>query len=132
MSEGIVVPITSHKDPSQALTTLTAEGNITFEDIIGVVENFKIDPPEKNILWDFRKAYPTDPFDAEDMDKIATLAKKNLKFRHQTDGKTAYVATSDFVFGITRMYTTYLELQQPTHEIQVFRSLEQARQWLAE
>jgi len=132
MPEGIAVPITSHTDPSQALTTLTAEGDITFEDIIGVVKNFENNPPEKNILWDFSEAYPADPFDAEDMDRIATLANKNLKIRNQADGKTAYVATSDFVFGITRMYTTYLELQQPSHEIQVFRSLEEARQWLAE
>ena len=66
------------------------------------------------------------------MDRIASLAKTNLNLRSQPDGKTAYAATSDFVFGITRMYTTYLELQDPAHEIQVFRSLNQAHAWLAE
>jgi len=126
------LPITSHTDPSQKLTALTAKGDITLEDIIEVVKNFKSDPPEKYILWDFSEAYPADPFDAEDMDRIATLAKSNLNLRSQPDGKTAFVATSDFIFGIIRMYTTYLELQQPTHEIQVFRSLEDAHQWLAE
>lgn len=132
MSEGIVVPITSHTDPSQALTTLTANGGISLEEIIGVVKGFKDDPPAKNILWDFSEAYPDDPFDAEDMDRIASLAKTNLNLRSQPDGKTAFVATSDFIFGITRMYTTYLELQQPTHDIQVFRSLEEAQEWLTE
>ena len=126
------MPITSHTEPLEELTTLTAKGNITFEDIIEVVKNFKDDPPAKNILWDFSEAYPADPFNAEDMDRIASLAKTNLNLRSQPDGKTAYVATSDFVFGITRMYTTYLELQDPAHEIQVFRSLNEAHAWLAE
>ena len=97
---------------------------------IEVVQHFKNDPPAINILWDFSEAYPVDPFDAEDMDKIASLAKTNLNSRGQPDGKTAFVATSDFIFGITRMYATHLELRQPAHEIQVFRSLEEAHKWL--
>ena len=124
------MPITSHTDPSNELTTLTAKGNISFEEMIEVVGNFKNDLPAKNILWDFSEAYPADTFDGEDMDKIAALAKSNLNLRSQPDGKTAFVATSDFVYGITRMYTSYLELQQPEHEIKVFRSLEEAHEWL--
>jgi len=124
--------ITSNTDPSKDLTTLTATGNITFEDIIEVVKTFKDDPPAKNILWDYSEAYPVDPFDATDMDKIAALAKTNLNLREQPDGKTAFAATSDFIFGLVRMYTTYLELQGPSHHIQVFRSLDEAHEWLAE
>ena len=126
------MPITAHTDPSQDLTTLTAMGNITFEDIIAVVNSFREDVPAKNILWDCSQAYPDDRFDAEELDSIASLAKTNLNLRSHPDGKTAFVATSDFVYGITRMYTTYLELQGPAHEIKVFRSLEEAHRWLGE
>jgi hypothetical protein len=126
------MPIAFTTDPSRELTTLTATGGITVEDIMAVVKGFKDDLPEKNILWDFSEAYPDDPFDAADMDRIASLAKNNLNLRKQPDGKTAYVATSDFVFGITRMYASYLELQGPSHDIQVFRSLDEAYAWLAE
>jgi len=126
------MPIAFTTDPSRELTTLTATGGITVEDIMAVVKGFKDDLPEKNILWDFSEAYPDDRFDAADMDRIASLAKNNLNLRKQPDGKTAYVATSDFVFGITRMYASYLELQGPSHDIQVFRSLDEAYAWLAE
>jgi hypothetical protein len=126
------MPITSDSDPSRNLTTLTATDKITFEDIIEVVKAFKDSPPAKNIVWDFSKANPVDPFNAMDMDRIAELAKTNLNFREQPDGKTAFVATSDFIFGLARMYTTYLELQGPSHDIQVFRSLDEAHEWLAE
>lgn len=93
---------------------------------------FKNDPPAKNILWDFSEAQPGDPFDATDMDKIAAIATTNLNLREHPDGKTAFVAASDFIYGLARMYTTYLELQGPAHEIQVFRSLDEAHEWLAE
>ena len=126
------MPITSHTDSSRELTTLTATGGVTFEEIIEVVKGFKDDPPDKNILWDYCEAYPEDRFDAEDMDRIAALAKTNLNLRNQANGKTAFVATSDFIFGLARMYTTYLELLGPSHDIQVFRSLGEAHQWLAE
>ena len=126
------MPITSDTEPSRNLTTLTATDKITFEDIIEVVKTFKDSPPAKNIVWDFSSANPVDPFNAMDMDRIAVLAKTNLNFREQPDGKTAFVATSDFIFGLARMYTTYLELQGPAHEIQVFRSLDEAHEWLAE
>lgn len=126
------MPIKSHTNASKELTTLTATDGITFEEIMEVVKGFNDDPPTRNILWDFREAYPADPFDAADMDRIATLAKSNLASRAHSNGKTAFVATSDFVFGVTRMYTTYLELQEPTHEIQVFRTLDEAHKWLTQ
>ena len=126
------MPIKSHTNASKKLTTLTASGGITFEEIMEVVKGFNDDPPARNILWDFSEAYPADPFDATDMDRIASLAKSNLASRAQPDGKTAFVATSDFIFGVTRMYTTYLELQEPVHEIQVFRTLDEAHQWLTQ
>jgi len=126
------MPITSTTDTSRDITTLTATGKITLEEIIIVVKTFKDDPPAKNILWEFSEAYPGDPFGAMDMDRIAALATTNLNLREQPDGKTAFVAASDFIFGLARMYTTYLELQGPSHEIQVFRALDEAHEWLAE
>lgn len=126
------MPITSHTDSSQGLTTLTVTGGITLKDVMEVVAGFKDNPPAKNILWDFSETYPDDPFDAADLDSIASLAKTHLNLRDRPDGKTAFVATSDFVFGLARMYTAYLELQGPSHELQVFRLLKDARQWLTE
>jgi hypothetical protein len=128
MIEGVAMPITSTTDPSRDLTTLTATGKITLEEVIEVVKTFKYDPPAINIVWDYSKAYPDDPFDATDMDRIAALATTNLNLREQPNGKTAFVAASDFIFGLARMYTTYLELQGPSHEIQVFRSLDEAHE----
>ena len=62
------------------------------------------------------------------MENIAGLVKTSLGLRH--GGKTAYVAMSDSVYGIIRMYKAFLESKDIAHEVQVFRSLDEAQQWL--
>jgi hypothetical protein len=126
------MPITSHTDQSKELTTFTATGQLTLPEILAVVKSFNTDPPAVNILWDFSEAVAVDKFTSEDLQKTASIAKGNLSMRPGGGGKTAFVATADFIFGLVRMYTAYLELEEIAHKVRVFRTMDEAHQWLHE
>ena len=122
------MPIQRHTDPENRLTTLTAIGELLIDEILEVVDAFKDDPPAMNILWDFRKAYLTDAFKSEFTKGIVGSAKTSVGQRR--DGKTAYVASSDLVFGMCRMFTTELRLEGAIHTTMVFRDIDEALEWL--
>jgi len=127
-ADKVISPISPHTDLSKDLTSFIITGTVTVSEIFDVVMSFKDDPPAKNILWDFSEAEVGDSFTSDAFQKIASRAKSNLGLR--PGSKTAFVATSDIVFGLIRMYTTYLELQEIAHEVEVFRKIEEAYRWL--
>ena len=124
------MPIEKYTDHSEDLTTLTVTGDVTLPEILDVLAAFQDDPPANNILWDFSQSGVGDAFSSDDFQKTASLAKSKLGLR--PGSKTAFVATSDVIFGLIRMYTTYLEFQEIAHEVKVFRVLDKAREWLKE
>ena len=124
------MPIERHTEPSGWLTILTATGELRPETFIRAVKTFADDPPAKKILWDFREAYPAESFTLDDMKRIAALVKATIG--SQADGKTAYVATSDLAFGVSRMYQAHLQMTNTNRETKVFRSMEEALRWLEE
>ncbi|BBO77127.1 hypothetical protein DSCW_45440 [Desulfosarcina widdelii] len=124
------MPIQRHTDQAKRLTILTATGEVLVDEIVEVVSAFKDDLPALNILWDFRKAYLTESFESEFTRGIAKLAKTSVGLRR--DGKTAYVASSDLVFGMCRMFTTQLGLEGALHSTMVFREMDEALKWLCD
>jgi len=123
------MPIERHTDPSNTLTILTATGELTPDDFMEIVTAFKEDPPALNILWDFREAYPADSFRSGNTMEIAALSKSAIGSRR--DGKTAYLATSELVFGMCRMFTTQLDVRGALHKTMVFDEMDKALKWLS-
>jgi hypothetical protein len=123
------MPIVRHTDHPKGLTCFTATGAITLQDILEILNTFQDEPPAINILWDFTRAEVGDSFTADDFEKTAIIAKSYLGIRE--GGKTAFVASTDIVFGLIRMYTAYLQSQEIAHQVDVFRTLDNARQWLS-
>ena len=103
------MPIIRHTDRLNRLTTFIATEAITLQDVLETLNTFENDPPAIYILWDFRKAEVGDSFTAADFAKTAEIAKSYLGFRE--GGRTAFVATTDIVYGLIRMYTAYLQNQ---------------------
>ena len=122
------MPIHRQTDPSNTLTTLTAAGELKPDDFIKVVGAFEDDPPALHILWDFREAYPSKSFNSDHTSDIAALSKNTIGSRRR--GKTAYVAPSDLVFGMCRMFTSQLHLKGVLHSTEVFRKMDDALIWL--
>ena len=122
------MPIQRHNDQVNRLTTFTATGEVTPREFMEVVGAFKNDPPELNILWEFRDALPSESFNANRTEEIALLGKPYVGSR--LDGKTAYVATSELVFGICTRFTLLLEKLGTFHQTKVFRDINEALKWL--
>ena len=123
------MPITKHTDQSTRLTTFTATGITTLSDILKIINSFKDEPPTKDILWDFSEADVGDTFSISELESTAEIANAELGIREGS--KTAFVATTDHVYGLIRMYATHLEFQKIAHEVQIFRDLKKAHQWLS-
>ena len=115
-------------DPSNTLTTLMVTGELLIDEILEVVGAFKDDPPALNILWDFREANMTSSFKSEFTKGIAELAKTTVGVR--SDGKTAYVASAELLFGICGMFTSQLGVERALHATMVFREIDEAMKWL--
>ncbi|MBU0768680.1 MAG: hypothetical protein KJ687_06290 [Proteobacteria bacterium] len=122
--------ITSQIDQSGQLTTHIATGEISSTDIIRVIESFYKENPTKNIIWNFRDA---------DTDALLSLSYNELKdivrFTKQHEalrrsGKTALVVSTDLAFGLGRMYDTLAEIENLSHSVKVFRSMDEAIKWL--
>ena len=107
-------------------------GEVSFSEIIKAIELFYKEKPTKNVMWDFRDA---------DLKALLSLSYNNLqdiaKFTKQhrelrKSGKTALVVSTDVGFGLGRMYGTFAEIQNLSHSVHVFRSMDEAMKWLEE
>ena len=124
------MPIKRTTDQANRLTTLTAPGKITPEEVKKAVEAFIDDPPAKNILWDFREAIPSASFNADRTMEVASLSKSVIGARY--DGKTAFVVSSELTFGMCNTYMSQLQQRGAFHRTKVFYDMDEARKWLEE
>ena len=121
--------IESKTDKSRDLTTYTFMGEISAKDLIKIVEDFYEGELTENLLLDFRQAKPNQQFLSRDLENTARVAKKYWELRKK--GKTAIVASTDISFGLARMYEAFTKIEDMTHSVRVFRSMDKASEWLA-
>ncbi len=121
------MPASVKVDPSKRMFIIKMEGNVTAEDLKELARNLKNHP-------DFNPAYDRlVDLSAIDKMEISTEVVRQLAASSETtfdeSSRRAIVASSDFMFGISRMYQTITNRLKQTR---VFRTLEEARQWLEE
>ena len=86
-----------------------------------------MDHPTLHVLLDFSLARMVN-ISSQVIERVVSIARKRGSTRH--GGKTALVAPDNIEYGMSRMYQMIAELKKVPYEIQVFRSLEEAKQWL--
>ena len=121
--------VTSSVDQEKQLTIITIVGDLSLEKLMEVIKPLYEKRPSKNVLWDVRNASMA-PISNEDIQSIVKYLKQHGEVR--TGGKSAIVASEDFNYGITRMIKTYSEIDKISFTMNVFRSMEEAVQWLEE
>jgi hypothetical protein len=117
-------------DKEANLTIQTVNGIISGKEIMNAIDNYYNEISTKLILWDFTNA-DLKGIDSKDVKEIVYLTKKYAKLR--LNGKTAMVFSSDFDFGMGRMYEIKQEVTSP--EIVLHRSFKnrnEALTWLKE
>ncbi|MDJ0889039.1 MAG: hypothetical protein QNI89_17170 [Desulfobacterales bacterium] len=114
-------------EPNNDLTTFKVTGKLTGADLYDCVSNFFGGSVTLNTLWDITEA----EVPVGSADEISNLAHyvRNLSYaRH--GGKTAIISHNDLGYGMSRMLGTLYEMEKVPFEIHVFRSIDEATQWL--
>jgi hypothetical protein len=79
------------------------------------------------VLWDFSKA-SLSRISSNQIETILDYIKQHAEKR--AGGKTAIVVSKTLEYGMSRMIQTLSELISIPLEIKIFRSIEEAVQWL--
>ena len=109
------------------LTIFTVTGKVDREEIEKAIADFYAGTITKNVLWDLEKGN----FELISNDDIQDLV--NIPRSHQLTrkgGKTAIVADKDLAYGMARIYEARSQLDTLPFDTKVFRTLEEAYQWL--
>ena len=122
------MPVESKVDKSKNLSKYLFTGKISADDLINTVKDIFKGEITNNLLLDFRQAQPDENFLSQDLEKIARITKQYWELRKS--GKTAIVASTDIAFGLARMYEVFVRIEELTHTVRVFRSMDDAIEWL--
>ena len=119
--------ITSSLKADSDLTIVTVVGEVNAEQVVSQIISFLTGEPTQLVLWDFREG------------SLASLSSKDLQMIVQRGaqfadrrkgGRTAIVCSKEVDYGLGRMFQTFASLQHIPFEINVFRNLEEAVEWL--
>ena len=120
------------------VTSKAIENKIIINSVVGEVNFDKIAEYisenieswiSKPVIWDMSKAdlstVPSDQLRSF-LQKMQSLSKK------KSGEKTAIVAPQDMEYGMMRMFEIFAENESFEMELRVFRTIEEAKQWLPE
>ena len=119
--------ITSSLEADSDLTIVTVVGEVNAEQVVNQIISFLTGGPTRLVLWDIREG------------SLASLSSKDLKMilkrgaqfaDRRRGGRTAIVCSREVDYGLGRMFQTLASLQHIPFEINVFRNLEEAVEWL--
>ena len=118
-------------DPSQNLVRITIKGTFSLEDFKTTMEQLtgsKEYAPDINALWDLRE------LDFSSINEAYWRQILEIRKKHPKRNKAclAHVVRGDFAFGMMRMYQILSSHQSDElhQQVMVFRSMEDAEQWL--
>jgi hypothetical protein len=100
---------------------------ITGRDILETMQKFYNGSPTVNILWDLSSA------SMKEVSKETVRAALNIiqiNKSNRQPGKTAIVTPSDLEYGMARMFQIMSNADDLPFNVGVFRTLEEARQWM--
>jgi hypothetical protein len=117
----------THIEQSRDLTIITVAGIVSAQDVRATLDRLYADNPTRNILWDFTSA-DLSQLTTQDMQSIIITAKAHAPRR--PGGRTALVASSEFAYGLGRMYGMLSEVKQHPVLHATFRSRDEALSWL--
>jgi hypothetical protein len=122
------MPIETARDADRNLTTHVVIGFVSEKEMHEVLEGFYDGQPTALVLWDMSKAQLAH-VTAEMLQKFVRRAAKLGV--HRRGGRTAVIAPEDLQYGLGRMSETFAEIESTPYRFSVFRSRQDAMQWLA-
>ena len=112
------------------LLIVSVAGNLTAHEVIAVVNEYYSNGQVKDVIWDLTHA-TLHAISQVGFRNIARAAKESLATGARSGGKTAYVDDSMVEYGLLRMYTTIAQIMEVPVQYNVFRTMAEARSWMA-
>jgi len=122
------MPIECQFDPVKSLLICTVTRELTFKQVSDLQDDYFEKYMAKNVILDLSLA-SLEKLNTQDIETIAHMSemKKNLR---PANSKTAIIATSPLAHGLAMMYSIHSEFRELTWELDVFKSLEEALEWI--
>lgn len=120
--------IETSRDPVRNFTTLAIVGPVTLDEMIKVVDDFYAEESTRYTLWDLSQSDLSNVKPDEILKFIQKAAESGLV--HERDGRTAIFASDDLQYGLGRMAETYADCEDFPYGMGLFRSREEAMDWL--
>ncbi|MFC1554426.1 hypothetical protein ACFL7D_07320 [candidate division KSB1 bacterium] len=118
-------------DRNKEIVIHCVTGHINLQDIVDAFEGRSGSPeynPNYNVLWDLT-GLDAKTIGTDEIIEIANEIKTRLNERSSVY-KVAFLANSDLVFGLTRMYESFVSNERVnTH---IFSKIDDALKWLTE
>ena len=122
------MPITTHRNPARDTTTFKCNGDLSFTEIIAVIERFSqgtIAPPTNKIIWDMQAA-SIDSITTDHVHTIAELVKGYITKAEST--KIAVVISENIRFDIVKKFQA--ESKDVLRNLMIFRKTDEPIEWL--
>ena len=120
------MPLTCVIDKQRRLVTSTATGTLSYSDIAAHQDRLKNDPdfnPGFDQLFDGTRVTKI----ALTVEEIQTVARQRV---FAAGSRQAFATSSEFAYGMARMFEIYRETAGTGRLVRVFDSLEEAQEWL--
>jgi hypothetical protein len=114
-------------DLTKDLTVAKAVGKMTADNFHKWTAAYYAGQVTLNCLWDLRRADLSEILTGDLRDDV--IETKAFADKRK-GGKTAFVSTSSLSYGLCRMLEAFYDLAQMPIEVQVFRSVDEAKAWL--
>ena len=119
--------ISTEKDFEKGLTTHKVVGTLSYDELLNCIIEYYSGTVTGLILWDFTDG-DISGITTNEFRNIAVEVKSRSSAR--IGGKTAFVFSKDLSFGLGRMTATFGEIEGLQFEVESFRSIAEAKEWL--
>ena len=111
----------------QGVTIFRTSGVISSYELATTISDFYEGSPTRLVLWDNREA-DFSTISSTELQNLAQIPAESAEKR--PDAKTATIVSDDFHHGLARMSDAYLDTADAPTGLAIFRSYEEAMNWL--
>jgi len=123
------MPITTHIDKSEDITTFIVTGVLSYDEVMTVVEGFYTGEPTKYVLWNLIEA-TENQLSPEQINNVISFQPRFKRKRES--GKTAIIAQDGLLWGLSRRLAIESNKLEARYTVLVFNSEHAAYRWLDE
>jgi len=114
-----------------ALLIIEVHGDIVRSEAISTVLEYYTNDTVKDIVWDFRDGSNLKMTD-NDFKALALAVKRTVDQGYRKGGRTVFVGNATVEYGLLRMYSVIAETMGINITYNAFKTLDEAKRWLAE